>query len=152
MMSQRKITIDIPGEWLAQWAAVIRATHEATRYEERVGQALHVGDGDVSVRVVPDGYSTSADGRDWAGGGISPVVGILSYDDCYSPSDTERHLKAAVQALYDLPSGMGWAHGEVVVSVRTCPRKGKRSVLATWTVAKVAGRGITYVEAPEVNG
>jgi hypothetical protein len=146
-------TLDISGEWLGQWSAAIRAAHQTTVYADRRpgDPATYSGDGDVSIRVVPDTYQTSRDGMDWAGGPAGDVIHISAYDDCYTPQATERHLRAAVQALCDLPSGMGWRHGEVVVSVRSAARPGHRAkIVASWVVAQVVGHGLTLVDAPGV--
>lgn len=157
----RRTSVDVPGEWLSAWDVAIREALVATEIREREGGrgVEHSARGDLSIMVIPDTHQTGADGRDWSGAGGLPPVHVVTYDDYLGTTggDIERALRAAVQALADMPSGMGgWRHGKVRVRVRTYggrvapdgPRH--RAVIAhDWVVAEVRGRGVTYHDAPE---
>ena len=151
-MTATKIStrIEVPAEWLGGWATIITEAHDAAGDIQSGGRAKEFMAG-VSVRVVPDGYSTSDDGRDWAGSS-SPTVHVQTYEEsaeCGVTARTvERCLMEAVAALENLPGGMGIRHGRLEVSVRT---DGKRpQVYRTWTLAEEGGRGVRFTAAPEV--
>jgi len=145
-------TIDIPGEWLADWSAEIARAYESTHYEYRhPTRGLCAGSGDVEIVVVPDSYQTSPDGRDWAGGGRPDIVVVMAYDGgyCAGRGEGEKLLRRAVESLDGLPSGMGVRHGVVRVRVRTASYPGHRSQLVMdRVIAEEAGRGIRYTPAP----
>ncbi len=147
-MGATKTIAEAPAEWVAQWADVIAAAYAATSEEWRnPGENCYRScAGDVRIVAQAGGYATSRDGRDWAGHGAGDPVVIC--DGVWMGHRADETIRSAVQALADLPSGMGWRHGTITVTVRG-HRKGKPGpVTRSWVIAEVKGWGITYCEPP----
>jgi hypothetical protein len=161
MATDVRAAVEIPAGWLEGWDALIRQAWDATRVEWHEGGVTHSDQGDVSIRVETGDYQSSPDGQHWSDGDgkdgrrTPPVIHVLTYEGYYGENAAGRfvggpaQLREAVESLAGL-SGSWWRHGEVVVTVRGCGPRGRRGrVVASWVVAEVKGRGVTFYDPPE---
>lgn len=139
-------------EWLAEWAERLMLAQAAAWAESNGSNTAGV---ELSIRVEPDSYESSPDGRDWAGSPAGSTVSVLAYEDSGGHeirSDLIRYLRQAIAAAVALPSGMGWRHCEIIVSVRPYHRTSPMtfrsgSVAERHVAARVGGRGLRLVAA-----